>query len=81
MYGFEVKDTRDPHIELNEQSLESINETFVSGKYWVDFFPLLEYLPDWMPGMSFKRKCARWTEQVAAIKNMPYETARRSYVS
>lgn len=81
LYGFEVNDSHNSHIEANEQTVESINEFFITGKYWVDVFPILAYIPEWMPGMSFKHKCARWTEQVMTMRTMPFETARKSFVS
>lgn len=81
MYGFEVSDPHDPHIEFNEHTLESINEAFIPGRYLVDIFSFLEYIPGWIPGMSFKSKCIGWTKQVMTMRDMPFETARKSYVS
>lgn len=80
LYGFEVKGPDDVHIEMNERSVESIIECFIPGKYLVDFLPFLKYLPDWMPGASFKRKCAVWKEQVMEMKTQPFESALKALV-
>lgn len=81
LYGFEVKGPDDVHIEMNERSVESIIECFIPGKYLVDFLPFLKYVPKWMPGASFKRKCAIWREQVMAVRNLPYKAAQNALVS
>ena len=81
LYGFEVTGPDDVHIEMNERALESILESSIPGKYWVDFLPFLKYVPEWMPGASFKRKCAVWREQAIAIRDIPFKAAQDALVS
>jgi hypothetical protein len=36
----------------------------VQGRFWVDYVPFLRFLPEWLPGMGWKRQGLRWREQV-----------------
>lgn len=56
----------------------------------VNAFPSLKYLPEWVPGTSFKKTAREWGKLVQSVINVPYvfvrqEMARRahrpSYVS
>ena len=80
LYGLKVKGPDDDHIELAERAMESVAECFLPGKYWVDFMPFLKYIPEWLPGASFKRKCAIWREQVTELRNLPFKAARDALV-
>lgn len=33
---------------------------------------IVRFLPDWLPGMSFKRKGREWAKLVASFYNRPY---------
>jgi len=36
----------------------------VQGRFWVDYLPLLTYLPTWLLGMGWKRQGLQWREEV-----------------
>ncbi|KAK0484301.1 cytochrome P450 [Armillaria luteobubalina] len=70
-----------------------ITEEFVqmaSPKFWVNKFPALRHLPDWIPGLEFKRLAKEWTADAQDIANQPFNwvkdqiahgAAEYSYVS
>ncbi|KAF8874736.1 cytochrome P450 [Infundibulicybe gibba] len=72
IYGIKVQETDDPYIEAAEASLESIAEAGTPGAFLVDFMPILKYVPEWMPGASFKKKAAHW-------RDINYEMAERPW--
>ena len=39
----------------------------VMGRFWVDYFPPLKYLPSFLPGMGWKRTGLRWREEVDTL--------------
>ncbi|KAH6917895.1 cytochrome P450 [Coprinopsis sp. MPI-PUGE-AT-0042] len=59
-YGYDVKDAHDPYLVAAEGAMGGFLEAGIPGRFWVDLFPLLKYVPAWMPGAEFKRKAARW---------------------
>ena len=52
-YGIDVQESGDPHILLTEESLNGINQASIPGAFWVDFFPILKYVPSWFLGAGF----------------------------
>ncbi|OCH93087.1 CyP450 monooxygenase [Obba rivulosa] len=58
VYGNEIADKDDEYVALAEHCLQGFSEAANPGAFWVDFFPLLKYVPAWMPGAGFQRKAA-----------------------
>ncbi|KAK0214392.1 cytochrome P450 [Armillaria fumosa] len=87
-YGYTVSKD-DPLVVKCRQ----ITEEFVqmaSPKFLVNKFPVLQHLPDWIPGLEFKRLAKQWTADAEDITNQPFNwvkdqiangTAEYSYVS
>ncbi|EJD43161.1 cytochrome P450 [Auricularia subglabra TFB-10046 SS5] len=57
VYGMDDTQLKDdPWIRMGEDALQMANDAFVSGFRLVDIFPVLKYVPAWLPGAGFKRK-------------------------
>lgn len=80
VYGFEDPKIIDYYVELNDRALVAVVEGFTHGQFWVDYMPFLKYVPQWMPGAGFRRKAARWREEAIALRQEPFEEARRALV-
>jgi len=80
-YGIQVKDNHDPYIETVEHGLDALAAASIPGAFLVDTFPILKYVPRWMPGASFKRKAEEWKELGRRIVEEPFEAAKRNMVS
>ena len=79
-YGIDVQESDDPHILLTEESLNGINEASIPGAFWVDFFPILKYVPSWFPGAGFQKKAARWSEINAIMIEKPFRYVEEQLV-
>ncbi|KAI0326166.1 O-methylsterigmatocystin oxidoreductase [Cubamyces sp. BRFM 1775] len=75
IYGLTVTVEDDPYISLAENATEVFNEITVPGRFVVELLPFLRYLPSWLPGMDFKRVAAKWSEDVRALRNVPFDAA------
>ena len=42
---------------MMEMDLEA-GDAFVPGRYWVEFFPFLRFVPAWVPGAGFQKDFA-----------------------
>ena len=71
-YGIAVQKTDDPYISIAEEALSGVAEAATPGAFWVDFFPILKYVPSWFPGAGFQRKAARWREAVNTMAEKPF---------
>ncbi|KAL1696142.1 cytochrome P450 [Schizophyllum commune] len=89
-YGIHAKPENDPYIEAADRSFHEASIAALPNSYWVNVFPLLKHVPDWMPGAGFKRHakiCKKDTEQMVdapfkeTIRLMTADPARTSFVS
>ncbi|KIP07825.1 hypothetical protein PHLGIDRAFT_29862 [Phlebiopsis gigantea 11061_1 CR5-6] len=76
-YGIETQEENDPYIMHAERTLEAANAAMVPGAFLVDVFPALKYIPEWMPGASFKTKARIWKYSSLWTLNTPWEVVKR----
>jgi cytochrome P450 len=78
IYGIEVLPAEDPYIMAAQDILEKMTVASIPGTYWVDFMPILKYIPDWLPGASFKRRAKEWKAAVSKTVDTPFQVAKNS---
>ena len=77
-YGYHIERTaRDPLVDLADNALAQFSAACVPGAFLVDTFPFLKYIPDWIPGTSFKRTARHWKATVTATVDKPYAFVQR----
>ncbi|KAK1228847.1 hypothetical protein PQX77_008114 [Marasmius sp. AFHP31] len=72
VYGYTLQAKDDPYLELFHEAQEGIGAAAIIGSFWIDYFPVLKYLPSWLPGTSFKRKAKVWKQQLIDMKEKPW---------
>ncbi|KAG8928004.1 hypothetical protein FRC01_006590 [Tulasnella sp. 417] len=62
---------------------ENIAQVVVTGMhgYVVDMLPFLQYLPDWLPGMGFKRYAVSWKKEIEHTRQTVFETVKETAMS
>ncbi|KAF8628962.1 hypothetical protein AX15_003619 [Amanita polypyramis BW_CC] len=80
VYGYEAISENDDFLKQGEDSVDLLaNEIASGGGIWpVDVFPFLQYLPDFLPGMGFKRKAVKWRAQLEEFVDKPYEYVKNA---
>ncbi|KAH9834659.1 cytochrome P450 [Rhodofomes roseus] len=73
-YGISISSMDDEFIQHVDHAVESVFQSGGPAALLVDFFPILKYLPAWMPGAGFKR-LARQVQ--GSIRDMEYIPLRR----
>ena len=79
-YGIDIQDVDHDIIRMIEAVLEGSAQALVPGKYLVDTFPLLQYVPSWFPGAGFQRTFATWRWELLRMKDLLFETRNIAYV-
>ncbi|KAI0753233.1 cytochrome P450 [Daedaleopsis nitida] len=74
-YGIEVDEESVDYLKMAEDVLALFSSVFVPGKYLVDTFPILRFVPEWMPGAAFKRDGKAWTQVVYRLVEIPWKKA------
>ncbi|KIO27713.1 hypothetical protein M407DRAFT_232359 [Tulasnella calospora MUT 4182] len=67
------------YVQLNGKVMDIGNETMQG--YLVDLLPALLYLPSWLPGMNFKKKAARWRDEIDNVRRTTFESSKESVLS
>jgi len=80
-YGISVEPENDPLVNLAEKAMAASAVAGIPGKFLVDIFPLLKYLPEWIPGASFQRIAREWKELWREFADRPFQMAEESIVS
>ncbi|KAF9264351.1 cytochrome P450 [Marasmius fiardii PR-910] len=75
VYGFRSQDSLDSYVELAARAMARFNDIRV-GKYLVDYFPILKYIPDWFPAADFKRKAKIWAQDAEQMRDVPWKMVK-----
>ena len=82
-YGLDASD-KGPGYEYvlgAERAMHCFNTVFQPGRYLVQTFPWLRYVPAWFPGASFQRVAREARTLASAMKEAPYDAAKQAIVS
>jgi hypothetical protein len=52
----------------------------MAGRYLVDVFPSLQYLPTWFPGAGFQKEAAGYRKTVERMTEEPVKATERDMV-
>jgi hypothetical protein len=63
-----------------EEGIRVTGEMARPGKWLVEFFPLLRFVPAWAPGAGFKRKAAWAKARLSGIQHVPFKWAKEQIV-
>ncbi|KZT03178.1 cytochrome P450 monooxygenase [Laetiporus sulphureus 93-53] len=76
-YGY----SDDEFIHMADKVNTDIMEVGGAGATVVDFFPILKYLPTWMPGTGFKRKALQARDAGLISRTVPFERVKKDIAS
>ncbi|KAM5539479.1 hypothetical protein V8D89_006931 [Ganoderma adspersum] len=58
-YGIDIAEKNDQYIALIEKVLAAI-VAFTPGRYLLQYLPILEHVPEWVPGARFQKELSGW---------------------
>ncbi|KAJ7164332.1 cytochrome P450 [Mycena filopes] len=76
-YGIDVLPVDDPWVSLARAAVRPLGSAGVAGKYFVDSFPILKYVPSWFPGAGFKRDAKKWKKLSTQFADVPFAETKR----
>ncbi|KAF7369534.1 Cytochrome P450 [Mycena venus] len=71
-FGYTVSDGDDPFISIADQSSKISGWAMTPGRWLVDYFPILRFVPAWFPFAHFKRQGAEWRQILNSISDVPH---------
>ncbi|KAJ7760655.1 cytochrome P450 [Mycena maculata] len=76
-YGIHVADAGDEYVALADQALAGISSSGNFGTFLVDYFPMLKYIPAWIPGAKFKREGLKWRRLSSRLLNYAFDSVKQ----
>ncbi|KAF7346387.1 Cytochrome p450 [Mycena sanguinolenta] len=78
LYGYEVQPDNDHFVALSENAIKKLSESVFPGAMAVNTFPILRYLPSWMPGAGFQRFAAESRQLTKEMREVPFEFVKQN---
>ncbi|KAF6756890.1 cytochrome P450 [Ephemerocybe angulata] len=78
-YGIPTRGRDDPLIQFVDSVARMLTRLLTPGGNVVDLFPLLKYLPSWLPGAGFKRYAESVRYMPDKYRSEPYDQAVKSF--
>ncbi|KAI0535326.1 cytochrome protein [Xylaria digitata] len=77
-YGYTVEPHKpDPLVELADVSMAQFALATTPGTWLVDVFPALKYIPDWVPGINWKKAVKEQQAQLREFSQRPLKYAQQ----
>ncbi|KAG6917491.1 hypothetical protein DXG01_002355 [Tephrocybe rancida] len=70
-YGYTVT-ADDPFIKVAEESSIISGQATAPGKWLVDYYPIIRFIPSFFPGMSWKRQGEAWRQRLNSLSGVPH---------
>ncbi|KAJ7109599.1 putative monooxygenase [Mycena crocata] len=80
-YGHYLSGDNDPFLTTPLTAMVNFTKCTIAGAWTVDFMPMLQYLPKWMPGAGFLTTAAKWGQIVWDTTYEPYAWSKKSLES
>ncbi|KAI0312278.1 cytochrome P450 [Amylostereum chailletii] len=74
-YGWPVRDDDDYFVSIMEEGFKLQAELTRPGRWLVDVFPILRFIPAWFPGADFQRQAVWYREQLSRLDRIPHQWA------
>ena len=79
-YGLDARGSDVKYIDIAEEAMDTFNITFQPGRYLVQTFPSLAFVPAWFPGAQWKRDFVRRFASARRIVEVPWAAAMHDRV-
>ncbi|KAJ7708621.1 cytochrome P450 [Mycena metata] len=71
-FGYSISDGDDSFISIAEESSKISGWALAPGRWLVDYFPILRFIPAWVPLAHFKRQGAEWGAMLNSMSEVPH---------
>lgn len=80
-YGYEIKQTNDPFIELAEKATEQFSQASAPGRWLVDLIPGMKHIPMCFPGAGFRRTADGWSRTLTQMVELPFAFVKQQMIA
>ncbi|KAF5358663.1 hypothetical protein D9758_007688 [Tetrapyrgos nigripes] len=76
-YGYKAKDRDDEFIRAGNNAMESFNEGCSPSRFMVNQLPILQYIPEWVPGAGFQKTARLWRPLYGLMVKIPFDFVKQ----
>ena len=80
VHALDIQSMDDEYVRLALKAGSCITTSSLPGRFWVEFFPFLQYLPPWIPGLSFRHFADEFRPVVSQAFNVPFDMIKEKRV-
>lgn len=80
-YGMTIQETNDPYIFRAQEAIKGFSDAGVAGRYLVNTYPAMKFIPSWFPGANWKRVANHYAELNHLVSVKPFELVKKRMVS
>lgn len=80
IYGKRIPTMDHEYVIAAQRAVEGVTTGTIPGRYWVEYLPILQYIPSWFPGANFKKVAAEYVPYVIASSVKPYNEVKEAIV-
>ena len=79
-YGKKINNMDDEYVTYAQRGVEGISQATIPGIYWVEYIPLLKYIPSWVPGTTSRKLADKYLPYVLGMRDKPYNEVKAAMV-
>lgn len=76
----DINDLQDEYVQLASTVVQALAVVSTPGKYMVEFFPILQYIPSWIPGAHFQRYAEDLRTSILKMRNVAFDNVKKNMV-
>ncbi|KIK52671.1 hypothetical protein GYMLUDRAFT_100644 [Collybiopsis luxurians FD-317 M1] len=76
-FGISNEDSFEYYVNLSKVGMDAVSDVTAFGAYVVDTIPFLKYLPEWLPGMGFKKQAAYSKKLIHNMMREPLQFVKK----
>lgn len=77
----DIRDIDDEYVKTAQMAMEGHSIAHIPGVHWVEYMPILKYIPSWVPGATFKKLVEKYRPYTKRMVSRPYQEMRKAVVS
>ena len=76
----DINDLDDDYVKLAQLAMEGMALGRIPGAHWVEYFPIMKWIPGWVPGAGFKKLANVYKPIVEEMAQKPFMEVRDAVV-
>ncbi|KAF7374534.1 O-methylsterigmatocystin oxidoreductase [Mycena sanguinolenta] len=78
VYGYDVRPINDHFVGISQDAMKRLSDSVFPGAVAVNTFPILRYIPSWMPGADFQRFAAECRQLIKEMREAPFNFVKQN---